>query len=122
MTTTKQLAVYMVKFVKISSCQCTRSILESGSTERVYMTEKEKYLQIRKEAMWTGIVLAVLIGFWLLAGFGLSGLDIRVFGLPIWAIGGTVGVWIFAMVLVKLLTAFVFKDFPLEDSGEGDQP
>lgn len=85
------------------------------------MTEKEKYLQIRKEAMWTGIVLAVLIGFWLLAGFGLSGLDIMVFGLPIWAIGGTVGVWIFAMVLVKLLTAFVFKDFPLEDSGEGDQ-
>lgn len=85
------------------------------------MTEKEKYLQIRREAMWTGIVLAVLIGFWLLAGFGLSGLDIRFFGLPIWAIGGTVGVWIFAMVLVKLLTVFVFKDFPLEDSGEGDQ-
>lgn len=86
------------------------------------MTEKEKYLQIRREAMWTGIVLAVLILFWLVAGFGLSHVDVRLFGLPIWAVGGTVGVWIFAMVLVKLLTVFVFKDFDLEESGEEERP
>ncbi|MCR5176844.1 MAG: YhdT family protein [Anaerovibrio sp.] len=85
------------------------------------MTEKEKYLQIRKEAMWTGITLVVLILFWLVAGFGLSDVDIKIFGLPIWAVGGTVGVWIFAMILVKLLTAFVFKDFDLDATGEEDK-
>ena len=37
------------------------------------MSEKEKYLQIRREAMWTGITLLILIVFWVLAGFGLAG-------------------------------------------------
>lgn len=80
----------------------------------MYMTEKEKYYQIRKEAMWTGITLVVLICFWIFAGFGLSSVDIRVFGLPLWAVTGTFGVWFFAMVLVKLLTTLVFKDIDLE--------
>lgn len=90
------------------------------------MSEKEKYLQIRREAMWTGITLLVLIIFWMLAGFGLADVDIKVFGLPLWAVAGTFGVWIFAMVLVKLLTTFVFKDIDLETDGntsrKGGQP
>jgi len=90
------------------------------------MSEKEKYLQIRREAMWTGITLLVLIIFWMLAGFGLADVDIKVFGLPLWAVAGTFGVWIFAMVLVKLLTTFVFKDIDLETYGDtsrkGGQP
>lgn len=81
------------------------------------MSEKEKYFQIRREAMWTGITLLVLIVFWVLAGFGLAGVDIKAFGLPLWAVAGTFGVWIFAMVLVKLLTTFVFKDIDLETDG-----
>mgnify|MGYP003333699565 CR=1 FL=1 len=82
------------------------------------MTEKEKYLQICREAMWTGITLVTLILFWLVAGFGLANSSIKVCGLPIWAVAGTFGVWIFAMVLVKLLTTCIFKDFDLDTAGE----
>lgn len=82
------------------------------------MTEKEKYLQIRREAMWTGITLVVLILFWLLAGFGMADSQLTVLGLPIWAVGGTFGVWIFAMILVKLLTTCIFKDFDLDVARE----
>jgi len=78
------------------------------------MTEREKYLQIRREAMWTGITLLVLIVFWYCAGFGLADCQTRLFGLPIWAVGGSIGVWFFALLLVKLLTTFIFKDFDLE--------
>lgn len=85
------------------------------------MTEREKYLQIRREAMWTGITLLVLIIFWYCAGFGLAGCQARLFGLPIWAVGGSIGVWFFALLLVKLLTTFIFKDFDLEIGKEDKQ-
>ena len=82
------------------------------------MSEKEKYLQIRREAMWTGFALVILILFWLVAGFGMSHIDVKVFGLPVWAVTGTVGVWIFAMVLVKMLPSLVFQDIDLEPDEE----
>jgi len=82
------------------------------------MTEREKYLQIRREAMWTGITLLALIVFWYFAGFGLADSQLRLFGLPIWAVGGSIGVWFFAVLLVKLLTTFIFKDIDLEVTKE----
>ena len=60
------------------------------------MTERGKYRQIKREAIATGVVLLLLILFWLVAGFGLSGLDVKVFHLPLWAVMGTVGVWFMA--------------------------
>ena len=79
------------------------------------MTEKEKYRQICREAAATGIALLILIVFWLFAGFGLSGSDVTIFRLPLWAATSTVGVWIFAIVLVWGLTRFVFRDMDLEE-------
>ena len=79
------------------------------------MTEKEKYRQICREAAVTGIALLILIVFWLFAGFGLSGSTITIFRLPLWAAASTVGVWLFAIVLVWILTKFVFKDMDLGD-------
>lgn len=84
------------------------------------MTEREKYLQIRREALWTGLALLILIVFWYLAGFGLANCPTRLFGLPLWAVGGSIGVWFFAMALVKLLTTFIFKDFDLETEEEAE--
>lgn len=79
------------------------------------MTEYEKLRQIKKEALATGVALLTLIIFWCIAGFGMSGIDITVFYLPLWAITGTVGVWLFAIVLSSLLVKFFFKDMDLTE-------
>ena len=82
------------------------------------MTERGKYRQIKREAIATGVVLLLWILFWLVAGFGLSGLDIKVFHLPLWAVMGTVGVWFMGILLVRVLTKTVFRDMPLSEEGE----
>ena len=82
------------------------------------MTEWEKYQQIRREAAFTGLALLVLILFWCWAGFGLAGVATEIYGLPLWAVASSIGVWLFAIVLVKVLLKFVFRDMPLDDSQE----
>ena len=83
------------------------------------MSDYEKYQQIKREAGWTGLALLVLIGFWIAAGFGLSGMEGELFGLPIWAVTSSLGVWLFAIVIVRLLTSFVFRDMELDEAAEG---
>lgn len=82
------------------------------------MSEYEKYQQIKREARWTGLALFVLIVFWIFAGFGLAGVAGEVFGMPVWAVASSIGVWFFAILLVKMLTAFVFRDMELEEKQE----
>ena len=79
------------------------------------MTNEAKYKQVCKEAKATGFALLALIVFWLLAGFGAAQLDIRVFHLPLWAVTSSIGTWMVAILLVKFLTSFVFKEMSLED-------
>lgn len=81
------------------------------------MTNKEKYLQIRREAKATGAALLILIAFWGVAGFGLSGVRASCAHLPLWVIAGVPGTWLMALVLVKLLLKFVFKDMELHEEG-----
>ena len=85
------------------------------------MSEFEKYQQICREAGWTGAALLVLIVFWIFAGFGLGGVEGELFGLPLWAVTSSLGVWFFAIVLVKLLTRFVFRDMELEEGKGADR-
>lgn len=82
------------------------------------MSNYEKYRQVRREAGWTGILLAALIVFWCLAGFGLADVEMEIFGLPLWAVMGTIGVWLFAIIGVKLLTEFIFQDMSLDDDDQ----
>ena len=77
------------------------------------MTPKEKYRQICREAGATGLVLLTLIIMWCLLGFGLSDSQVLIFGLPLWAVTGTVGIWILAICLTFVLVKFVFKDMAL---------
>lgn len=83
------------------------------------MSDYEKYQQVKREAGWTGLALFVLIGFWIAAGFGLSGMEGELFGLPIWAVTSSLGVWLFAIVIVRLLTLFIFRDMELDEAAEG---
>ena len=79
------------------------------------MTREEKYRQVRREAGATGVLLALIILFWCAAGFGLAGVPVFVFGMPLWAVMGTVGVWLFAIVGVYVLVHGWFADMSLED-------
>ncbi|WP_418871368.1 YhdT family protein [Selenomonas bovis] len=79
------------------------------------MTREEKYRQVRREAGATGVLLALIILFWCAAGFGLAGVPVFVFGLPLWAVMGTVGVWLFAIVGVYVLVHGWFADMSLDD-------
>lgn len=77
------------------------------------MTPKEKYRQLCLEAGATGLVLLALIILWCLLGFGLSSSSVIIFGLPLWALTGTVGIWLLAIILTFVLVKFVFKDMAL---------
>ena len=82
------------------------------------MTTKEKYRQVRREAIATGLALAALIVYWLFAGFGTAQFldrSIRIAGLPLWVVLGTFGTWAMALVIVALLLRFVFRDMPLDE-------
>lgn len=82
------------------------------------MSLKEKYRQIKKEAAVCVIGLIVLIIFWIVAGFGVSRLDITVYHMPLWAITGCIGTWLFSVAMVVWMIKKVFKDFSLEDEDE----
>ena len=82
------------------------------------MTDAEKFSLVRREALYTGLALAGLIIFWLIAGFGLSSLDVKIFHLPLWAFAGSIGVWIFAIFVSWVLSRKLFRDVDL--GGDGD--
>ena len=79
----------------------------------MFKTDSEKFKQVKREAIFTAISLAALIIFWLIAGFGTSSIEIKIFHLPLWAILGTIGVWIAAIILTFLLTKLIFRDMEL---------
>lgn len=89
--------------------------------KEIEMTNEKKYAQVRKEAMYTGLALVFLILFWIVAGFGLAQVDVKVFHLPLWAVTSSVGVWAMAVLLVKFLTKYVFADMSLQDDEEVEQ-
>jgi len=82
------------------------------------MSEQKKYRQICREAKWTGAVLLFLIVFWLIAGFGVSQCKTEIFHLPLWAVTSTVGMWLMAIIAVKFLVKFVFRDMDFAADGQ----
>ncbi len=87
------------------------------------LTEKQKNLQIRKEAI---ISLALYVGFflwWYFTGFGLGSGDPAEFtyilGLPTWFfLSSVVGYVVFCILVIVIVKCF-FKNFDLgEEAGE----
>ena len=81
------------------------------------MSDNQKYLQIRREAAFTGAALLALILFWLVAGFGTASLYVKIMHLPLWAVLGSIGVWIVAIALTFFLTHFIFRDMTFDAEG-----
>ena len=86
---------------------------------KVQMTPEQKEKQIRKEARAT--LLLFLICFIWNVGFayGLSGTGARLFGLPVWWLVSTPGMFVIAVAGVVFLLKRVFVNFDLEDAEEG---
>ena len=77
------------------------------------LSDAEKFSLVRREAIYTGLALAGLIIFWLIAGFGTASSEIRIFHLPLWAILGSIGVWLVAIAISAILSKILFKDIDL---------
>ena len=78
------------------------------------LDDAQKFKIVEREAVYTGIALIALIIFWLAAGFGTASLDVKIFHLPLWAFLGSIGVWIFAIVISFVLSRKLFTDIDLE--------
>ena len=66
-----------------------------------------RYLETLKEAKMTALGLLSLIVMWLLAGGFLSGVEVTIFHIPLWAIDGTLGVWTVAIAIAATLSRHI---------------
>ena len=83
------------------------------------MNRKEKDIQIRKEAKAT-LILFVICFVWNVAfAYGLSGTGLRLFGLPLWWLVSTPGMFVIAVIGVIYLLKRVFVDMDIEEDEEG---
>lgn len=83
------------------------------------MSDAQKFSLVKREAIYTGLALAGLIIFWLIAGFGTASLDVKIFHLPLWALLGSIGVWFFAIIISAVLSKILFKDVDLGGEDDG---
>ncbi len=87
----------------------------------VRVTKEQKDKQIRREARATLILFAICcvwnIGF----AYGLSGTGARLFGLPLWWLISTPGMFVVAVIGVVYLLKKVFVNFDLDDDEEGGE-
>lgn len=93
--------------------------MASADDQRV-CTYSDKLRQASKEAKATVVALALTVLVWIVGGFGLAQFDVQILSTPIWVIGGTVGVWVFAIGVTLVLSKFVFKDFDLGEEVEDE--
>ena len=83
------------------------------------MNREEKDRQIRKEARAT-MILFLFCFVWNVAfAYGLSGTGARLFGLPVWWLISTPGMFVIAVIGVVYLLKKVFINFDLEDEEKG---
>ena len=83
------------------------------------MNREQKEKQIRKEAGATLILFAACFVWNVGFAYGLSGTGIRVFGLPLWWLVSTPGMFILALAGVVFLLKKVFRDISLTDEEGG---
>ncbi|NPD31682.1 YhdT family protein [Eggerthellaceae bacterium zg-997] len=85
-------------------------------------TYAAKLRQADREARATVVALAITVAVWVAAGFGLSGLDVRIAHTPLWVIGGTVGTWLCAIACAVYLANRVFVDVDLDHHADAPEP
>ena len=86
---------------------------------KMQMNREQKEKQIRREAKATLILFAICFVWNVGFAYGLSGTGARLFGLPVWWLISTPGMFIIAVIGVVILLKKVFVNFDLEDNEEG---
>ena len=84
------------------------------------MTREEKNRQIKKEAKATAILFLICFIWHVGTGYLLSGTGITLFGLPLWWLLSTPGVFVIAVIGVIYLLKKVFVNFSLDDEDEAN--
>lgn len=83
------------------------------------MSREQKDRQVRKEARAT-LILFVICFIWnVVFAYGLSGINVRILGLPLWWMVSVPGMFVVAVIGVVILLKRVFVDFDLDDAEEG---
>lgn len=82
------------------------------------MSEEAQYKRMLQdanhEARVTVAALGATIVVWIVLGFGLAGSSVELFHTPLWVIAGTVGTWVFAIIVAIVLARRVFADADFE--------
>lgn len=91
------------------------------------LTEKQRNLQIKKEALISVALYVAFFLWWYFTGYGLAGTSkeyIYIMGLPLWFfLSCVVGYVLFCIAAIVVVKVF-FKDFSLDetaDEGSGEE-
>ena len=82
------------------------------------MTRDEKNCQIKKEALATSVLFLICFFWHVGTGYLFNGSGVKVFGLPLWWILSTPGVFVIAVIGVIFLLKKIFVNFNLDDEDE----
>jgi len=85
-----------------------------------YLTDEEKHKQMLKEIKWTFLLILLVAAWHIGFAFALDGIDVMIFGMPLWFFVSTIGAFVLSVVGVMLLLKFVFVNFDLGDEVEGE--
>lgn len=85
------------------------------------LTEQEKHKQITKEIKATLILLAIVAVWHIGFAFGLDGIDVMIWGMPLWFFVSTIGAFVISVVGVAILLKKVFVNFDLGEEGGEDE-
>ena len=83
-------------------------------------TYAEKMQQANREAKATVVALVLTVIVWIVLGFSIAPTGIEVFHTPLWIITGTVGTWLFAIIVAVFMSNRVIADVDLDDEPEPD--
>jgi uncharacterized membrane protein YhdT len=85
------------------------------------MTYKQKFVQMNKEAIATGIAVALVAAFWWVSGFALEKIDFTIFRMPGWFVVSCAGSFILSVCAALFLIKKVYRNFSLTDDNDENE-
>lgn len=97
------------------------TLIKGGKNMVPKLTEKERNLQIKKEALISIALYVAFFLWWYFAGYGIAGNSqehVYIMGLPLWFfLSCVVGYVLFSIAVIVVVKVF-FKDFSLDETAD----